>query len=360
MRRSKLVVLSVLGVLTFVVAAGCGGCGSGVQPSGGTLPTNGGSSAASGEKLSGTIDIDGSSTVYRLTAGAYEMFQEEQPDVEITVNYSGTGGGFKKFLDGKLDIADASRPIQQSEIDLAKEKGIEYIELPVAFDALTIAVHAENDWATEITVAELKKLWEPAAKGTITKWNQIRSDWPDKEIKLFGAGHDSGTFEYFTEAIVGKKGSERSDATATEDDNIIVQGVAGDKYAMGYLPYAYYEPNQDKLKALKIDWKADDEVGAIEPSVETVRAGTYNPLSRPLFIYVKKSSAERPEVKAFVDFYLAHAAKLSESLQYVPLPEAAYKMATERFDKLQAGTGFGGKSEFGLPLEEILKREPKL
>jgi phosphate transport system substrate-binding protein len=356
MLRSRLL-FSSAPVLVLMVAVGCGGCGSDVNPSGG-LPTNGSSSG--GPKLTGTIDIDGSSTVYRLTAGAYELFQEVQPEVQIPVNYSGTGSGFKKFLEGKLDIADASRPIQQSEIDQAKEAGIEYIELPVAFDALTIAVNAENDWATEITIDELKKLWEPGAKDTITKWNQIREGWPDKEIKLFGAGHDSGTYEYFTEAVVGKKGSARSDATATEDDNIIVQGVAGDKFSLGYLPYAYYEPNKDKLKALKIDWKSDDEVGAIEPSVETVRAGQYNPLSRPLFIYVKRSSAERPEVKAFVEFYLAHAAELSKSLQYVPLPDAAYTMAQERFAKLQVGTGFGGKSEFGLPLEEIMKREPKL
>jgi phosphate transport system substrate-binding protein len=208
-------------------------------------------------------------------------------------------------------------------------------------------------------VDELKKLWEPGAKETITKWNQIRPDWPDKEIKLFGAGHDSGTFEYFTEAIVGKKGAIRSDATATEDDNIIVQGIAGDKFALGYLPYAYYEPNQDKLKALKIDWKADDDVGAIEPSPETVRSAQYNPLSRPIFIYVNKKSAERPQVKAFVEFYLANASNLATRLKYVPLPDAAYEMASERFAKLQTGTGFGGKSEFGLPLEEILKREPK-
>lgn len=324
-------------------SVGCFGCN-------GDSPSSGGQTA---------IDIDGSSTVYRLSAGAYELFQEGHPEVVITVNYSGTGSGFKKFLDGKIDIADASRPIQQSEIDIAKEKGIEYIELPVAFDALTIAVNAENDWSTEITVDELKKLWEPEAKETITRWNQIRPDWPDKEIKLFGAGHDSGTFEYFTEAVVGKKGAIRSDATATEDDNIIVQGVVGDKFALGYLPYAYYEPNKDKLKALKIDWKADDDVGAIEPSPETVRSAQYNPLSRPLFIYVNKKSAERPEVKAFVEFYLANAAKLSTTLKYVPLPDAAYEMASERFAKLQTGTGFGGKSEFGLPLEEILKREPK-
>jgi phosphate transport system substrate-binding protein len=305
------------------------------------------------------IEIDGSSTVYRLSVGVYEVFRDSNPDVKATVNYAGTGGGFKKFVTGKLDIVDASRPIQQNEIDEARAKGVEYIELPVAFDALTVAVNAGNDWCHEMTVEDLKKLWEPAAKDTVTHWNHLRPEWPDKKIELFGAGHDSGTFEYFTEAIIGKKASIRSDTTATEDDNQIVNGIAGDKYALGYLPYAYFEPNKSKLKALAIDWKSDDEVGAIEPSPETVRAGTYNPLSRPLFIYVNKKAAERPEVQKFVEFYLANAQELSQQLQYVPLPAAAYAMARERFAKRQTGTGFGGHSEFGLPIEEILKREPK-
>jgi len=322
--------------------------------------TENGSGAGSGSgQLSGQIEIDGSSTVYRLTVGSYELFRDEQPGVKVTINYAGTGGGFTKFLQGKLDIVDASRPIQQNEIEAAKQAGLEYIELPVAFDALTVAVSAGNDWANEMTVAELKKFWEPAAKDKITRWNQIRDAWPDKKIELFGAGHDSGTFDYFTEAIIGKKGSIRADATATEDDNVIVQGIAGNKYALGYLPFAYYEPNKDKLKAVKIDWKPDDDVGAIEPGVETVRSGKYNPLSRPLFIYVKKSSAERPEVQKFVEFYLAHAHELAAELQYVPLPDAAYAMAKERFAKRQMGTGFGGKSEVGMPIEEIMKREPQ-
>ena len=333
------------------LAAGCGGCNSdGANTPGGNKPAS---------KVSGTIEIDGSSTVYRLSVGAYELFREEHPGVNVTVNYSGTGAGFGKFIEGKLDIADASRPIQQGEIDKAQANGVEYLELPVAFDALTVAVNAQNDWADAMTVDELKKLWEPAAKDTITKWNQIRPEWPDKKISLFGAGHDSGTFDYFTEAIIGKKGAIRSDGTATEDDNIIVQGIQGDKYALGYLPYAYFEPNKSKLKALKIDWKPDDEVGPIAPSPESVTAGTYNPLSRPLFIYVNKKSAERPEVQAFVEFYLSHAKELCGQLQYVSLPDAAYEMAKARLAKMQTGTGFGGKSEFGLPIEEILQREPK-
>jgi phosphate transport system substrate-binding protein len=330
------------------ILAGCNGNGD-------APPGRGGAAG----NLTGTIEIDGSSTVYRLSVGAYELFREEQPGVKVTVNYTGTGAGFGKFVEGKLDIADASRPIQQSEIDKAKANGVEYYELPVAFDALTVAVNSENDWAEAMTVDELKKLWEPAAERKITRWNQIRPEWPDKQITLFGAGHDSGTFDYFTEAIVGKKGSIRDDGTATEDDNIIVTGVAGDPNALGYLPYAYYEPNQDKLKALAIDWKPDDEVGPIAPSPETVMKGTYNPLSRPLFIYVNRKSAERPEVKAFVEFYLTHAKELCGMLQYVPLPDAAYEMASARLKARQTGTGFGGKSEFGLPIEEILKRQPK-
>ncbi len=337
---------SAFGVVLGLLAAAVGGCG-------------GGGDAKPSSRLQGKVEIDGSSTVYRLSMGAYEQFREENPDVLVTVAYKGTGAGFADFVQGKLDIVDASRPISEKEMEKAKAAGVEYVELPVAFDALTVAVSAQNDWASDMTVAELKRLWEPAAKGTVMKWSQIRAAWPDKEIKLYGAGPDSGTFDYFTEAIVGKKGSIRSDATATEDDNIIVQGIAGDKYALGYVGYAYYEPNQDKLKALKIDWKEDDDVLAIEPSPETVKTGKYNPLSRPLFIYVNKKSAERPETKAFVEFYLAHAKELSGLLKYVPLTDPAYEMGTSRFARLQVGTGFGGKMEFGLPLEEILKREPK-
>jgi phosphate transport system substrate-binding protein len=352
MRRNLFDKSTILLAVTLLVGCSGGGGGGGTPPGG---PVGAGQPS----KLGGTVEIDGSSTVYRLSAGAHELFQEEHPDVEVVVNFSGTGAGFTKFLEGRIDILDASRPIQQNEIDKARGSGIEYIELPVAFDALTVAVHVDNDWVNEITIADLKKLWEPAAKGQVTHWSHLNPAWPDKKITLFGAGHDSGTFDYFTEAVMEKKGSTRSDATATEDDNVIVQGVAGDKFALGYLPYAYYEPNKDKLKALKIDWKADDDVQAVEPSPETVRAGQYNPLSRPLFIYVNKKSAERPEVEAFVEFYLAQASSLATRLKYVPLPAAAYDMARERFAQRRTGTGFGGKSEFGLPIEDILKRQPQ-
>lgn len=345
-----------LGIALVVSAAlGCGGCdATPAGPSGGA-----GGGAATGGPLSGTIEVDGSSTVYRLTEGAHELYQQEHP-VEINVNFAGTGAGFTKFIAGKIDICDASRPISKSEIEKARAAGIEYIELPVAFDALTVAVHAENDWISEISIDQLKTLWEGAAKNKITHWKHLNPEWPDKPITLFGAGHDSGTYDYFKEAVVGKEGTLRSDATATEDDNVIVNGVSKDRFALGYLPFAYYEPNKDKLKALKIDWKADDEVGAIEPSPETVREGIYNPLSRPLFIYVSKQAAERPEVQSFVSYYLSHAAELAPRLGYVPLPATAYEMATKRFADRQVGTGFGGQPEFGMPIEEILQREPKL
>ncbi len=304
------------------------------------------------------VAIDGSSTLFPVTEAIAEEFQTAmRGTVRVTVGISGTGGGFKKFCRGEIDVADASRPILANEMKLASENGIEFIELPVCFDALTVAVHPENDWVDSITVSELKKIWEPSAQGKITKWNQVRSDWPDKELKLFGAGSDSGTFDYFTEATVGKAKSSRGDYTASEDDNVLVQGIEGDKYALGYLPYAYYEPQKSRMKALGID--AEKGVGPMKPSMTAVLEGKYNPLSRPLFIYVNKKSAERPEVKAFVDFYLAHAKELSEEVHYLPLPDGAYQKGKERFEKRQTGSGFGGVPEVGVSVEEILKREPK-
>jgi phosphate transport system substrate-binding protein len=231
--------------------------------------------------------------------------------------------------------------------------------LPICFDALTVAVHQDNDWADAITVEELKKIWEPAAEGKITKWNQIRPNWPDEEFVLFGAGTDSGTFDYFTEAICGKAKASRGDFTASEDDNTLVQGIEGNKYALGYIPFAYYQPNKDRMKALKIDWKPDDELGPVAPNAETVVEGTYNPLSRPLFVYINKKSAERPEVKAFGEFMLSNIKELATEVGYMPLPDKAYEMSKVRFQKLQTGSGFGGVPEVGLPVEDILKREPK-
>jgi phosphate transport system substrate-binding protein len=228
----------------------------------------------------------------------------------------------------------------------------------VAFDAITVVVNPANTWVKSLTVADLKKMWEPSAQSRVTKWNQVRSDWPAQNLMLFGPGADSGTFDYFTEAVNGKAKASRGDFTASEDDNVLVQGIEGSKYALGYLPYAYYEPHQKKMKALAIDWEKDQE-GPIKPSEQSVIEGKYNPLSRPLFLYVNKKRAERPEVKAFVDFYLTHGKELVAEVKYIPLPAQAYEMAKERFAKRQSGSGFGGVPEVGLPIEEILKREPR-
>jgi phosphate transport system substrate-binding protein len=306
------------------------------------------------------IAIDGSSTVYPMTEAVAEEFQKEKKGaVKITVGISGTGGGFKKFVRGETDVQDASRPILKEEMEQARTHGVEYIELPVIFDALTIAVNPQNTWVDHFTVEELKKLWEPTAQGKVTHWNQIRPSWPKEKISLFGAGADSGTFDYFTEAIVGKAKSSRGDYTASEDDNVLVQGIEGNKYALGYVPYAYYAPHKDRMKAVAIQWAKNRVKTPVLPSMENVLKGTYNPLSRPLFIYVNKKSARKPEVKQFVEFYLENAEILAKQVKYLPLPEKAYEMALERFQKLESGTGFGGVQEVGLAVEEILKRKPK-
>jgi phosphate transport system substrate-binding protein len=303
------------------------------------------------------VTIDGSSTVFPVSEAVAEEFQKAvNGRAKVTVGLSGTGGGFKKFCRGEIDISDASRPITAEEMQTAKENGIEYIELPICYDALTVVVNAENDWVDSITVEELKKIWEPAAKDTITRWNQVRADWPDEELLLYGPGTDSGTFDYFTEAITGKAKASRSDYTASEDDNTLVQGIQGNRTALGYFGYAYYEPNKDKMKALAIQ-KGDKP--PVKPSTSTVLDGTYDPLSRPLFIYVSKKSAEKPEVRSFVEFYLNNAKGLSAEVNYVPLPDAAYELAKKRFSQRQVGTSFGGKGAVGLRLEDVLKQEPK-
>jgi phosphate transport system substrate-binding protein len=305
------------------------------------------------------VKIDGSSTVYPATEAVAEEFQKAKKGaVNVTVGISGTGGGFKKFCRGETDISDASRPILKEEMELCKQNGIEYIELPVCFDALTVAVNPKNDWVKSITVAELKKMWEPEAQGKITHWNQVRPEWPKEKLLLFGAGSDSGTFDYFTEAITGKAKASRGDYTGSEDDNVLVQGIEGNEYALGYIPFAYYAPNANRMKALPVDWEKDSQ-GPVAPSMENVLKGIYNPLSRPLFIYVSRKAAERPEVKEFVEFYLKHGAELVAEVKYLPLPAKAYEMGMARFKKLQTGTGFGGVPEVGLPVEEILQREPK-
>ena len=303
-----------------------------------------------------TVKIDGSSTVFPITEAVAEEFQSaKKGKIRVTVGISGTGGGFKKFCRGEIDISDASRPIKQSEIDNCRKAGIDFVELPVAFDALTVVINPKNDWATTMTVADLKKMWEPGAQGKIMSWNQVRSNWPKEPLKLFGPGADSGTFEYFTEAVAGKAKASRGDFTASEDDNVLVQGVATDKNSLGYFGFAYYAENQNKLKAVSIDGGK----GGVQPSAKTVEDGTYQPLSRPIFIYVSKKSMSKPEVKEFVEFYLTKAPPLVKEVKYVPLPAKAYSLALEHFRKGKFGSVFGGKSEVGVTIEELLKREAK-
>jgi phosphate transport system substrate-binding protein len=302
----------------------------------------------------GVVKIDGSSTVYPITEGAAEDFQKET-GTKVTVGISGTGGGFKKFTRGETDVQNASRPILRSEMDAAKQSGIEYLELPIAFDALTVVVNAKNDWVDSIKVSELKKIWEPAAQGKILKWNQIRPEWPDKAIKLYGAGSDSGTFDYFTEAINEKSKASRGDYTASEDDNVLVQGVEGDKHALGYMGFAYYVAHQKRLKALAVEWD-EKKKPATKPSEEAVLQGVYNPLSRPLFLYVNVKSLEKPEVKSFVEFYLKHVETLAQEVKYIPLPAESYVRVKARLEKKEKGTAFAGHGDMAVPIGEILDR----
>lgn len=278
-------------------------------------------------KLEGAISIDGSSTVYPITEAVAEEFRKVQPNVQVTIGVSGTGGGFKKFSRGETNISDASRPIKDKEIAACKENNISYLELEVAYDGMAIVVNPENTWVDSFTVEELKKIWEPAAQGKIMRWNQIRAEWPNEEIHLFGAGTASGTFDYFTEAINGKSGSSRGDYTASEDDNILVQGISGDKYSLGYFGLAYYEESKDKLKLVGVN----NGTEVVLPNLETVSNGTYSPLSRPLFIYVNSSSLKQPEVIEFVHFYLDNTAYLSEDVGYVAIPDALIAKQKEKF-----------------------------
>lgn len=302
-----------------------------------------------------TIRLDGSSTVFPISEAVAEEFQiARRGKVRVTVGISGTGGGFKKLCRGEIDIADASRPISKSEMEACARAGIQYIELPVAYDALTVAVNPKNTWVDTLTVAELKKMWEPAAQGAIRTWKQVNPQWPAQPLALFGPGADSGTFDYFTEAIVGKAKSSRGDFTASEDDNVLVQGVESDVNALAYFGYAYYAPNAAKMKAVKI---VNSKGQAIAPSPRGVLDGSYEPLSRPIFIYVNKASAQRAEVKAFVEYYLSQGAPLVEEVKYVPLAKGAYDKALANFRAGKAGTAFGGRNEVGLTVEELLARE---
>ncbi len=263
--------------------------------------------------LSGKIVIDGSSTVYPVTSAVAEEFQNEQSGVEVSVAMSGTGGGMKKFTAGEIDICDASRQIKPEEVEAAKAKGIDFVELEIAYDGISVVVNKDNTWAESITVDELNKIWGKDSK--VKTWKEVNPAWPDEPIKLYGPGTDSGTFEFFTEKINKKAKESRTDYTPSEDDNVLVQGIAGDKDAMGYFGFAYYEENQDSLKVLKID----SGKGPIEPTVKTIKDKTYSPLSRPLYIYVNKSKLNQSPVKEFVKFYLDNAEQLTKEVGYIPL-----------------------------------------
>ena len=300
------------------------------------------------------VKIDGSSTVFPITEAVSEDFQiAKKGATMVTAGISGTGGGFKKFCRGEIDIVNASRPILSSEMGQCRQNGVQYIEMPIAFDALTVAVNPRNNWIKSITIAELKKMWEPAAQEKILNWNQINPAWPDARIKLVGAGADSGTFDYFTEAVVGKAKSSRGDFTASEDDNVLVQGVASDLNALGFFGFAYYIENQKKLKVVAID----NGAGGVLPSMLTVQNGSYQPLSRPLFIYVNAKSANKPEIKEFVIFYMQHAQQLIEEVRYFPLKKEFYDFNIKHLQNKTLGTVFGGEAGMSMTIEELYKRE---
>lgn len=304
------------------------------------------------------VKIDGSSTVFPIAEAVAEEFQiAKRGKVRVTVGIAGTGGGFKRFCRGETDISNASRPILKEEMEMCRKAGIKYIELPVAYDALTVVVNPQNTWAKTLTPAELKKIWEPAAQGRITKWNQVRADFPAEPLMLFGPGADSGTFDYFTEAVNGKSKASRTDFQASEDDNVIVQGVSSNKGALGYFGYAYYIGNKERVRAVLIQ---NAKGKPVAPSLESVIDGSYEPLSRPLFIYVRESAAQRPEIKEFIQFYLTDGAELAKEVGYVPLPQQAYQLALKHFKGNKLGTVFGGVPEVGVTIDALLAREGKL
>lgn len=303
------------------------------------------------------VKIDGSSTVFPITEAVAEDFQiSKRGAVRVTVGISGTGGGFKKFCRGEIDIVNASRPITDSEMEACKQQGVQYIEMPIAYDALTVVINPHNDWSRTITIEQLKKIWEPEAQGKITNWNQINPAWPDKKIKLYGAGADSGTFEYFTEAVVGKAKSSRGDFTASEDDNVLVQGVASDHYALGFFGFAYYIENAKKVTAVAVD----SGNGGVLPSAATVENSSYSPLSRPLFIYVNAQSTEKSEVVDYVSFYMKNAVELVTEVKYFPLSQSIYNLNLEHFAKKKVGTFFEHGIGVNVKLEELLKKDPRL
>ena len=335
---------SILGALTALTLTPLAGSGCGDEARA--------RRAATAEEV---VTVDGSSTVYPITEAVAEEFKLSG-EGRVTIGVSGTGGGFKKFCKGEVDVTGASRPIKPTEVELCARGGIEYVELPVAYDGIAVVVHPDNDWAERLTVAELKKIWEPAAQGAVTRWSDVRAGWPDAPLRLFGAGVDSGTYDYFTKAIVGREHASRGDFTSSEDDNVLVQGISSDERALGFFGFAYYVENKDRLRVVPIDdERPDNGAGPIAPSVESVADSTYQPLSRPVFIYVSTKAAAREPVSRFVDFYLDNSATLTEEVGYIPLPSAVYGLAKRRFGARVTGSIFGGGgSEVGVNIEQLL------
>jgi phosphate transport system substrate-binding protein len=324
-----------------------------------TIACGGNPTQEGGQQPAALITLDGSSTVFPIAEAVAEEYGKANPDIRTpTVGISGTGGGFQKFCRAETDISNASRPIRPTEIEACMKAGIEYIEVPIAYDGLAVVVNPKNTWAASITVAELRTMWAPEAQGKVTRWNQVRASWPNRDIRLFGAGVDSGTYDYFTEATVGKEGASRGDFTSSEDDNVIVQGVASDELALGFLPLAYVEQNRERLKLVPVeDGKPDNGAGPITPSSETVRNGTYQPLSRPLFVYVSRKAADRPEVQQFVEMFFSRT-DLIQEVGYIELTPQIYDLARKHFADRRVGTAFGeGGSQVGMTLEALLARE---
>ena len=316
----------------------------------------------SNSKESRVIKIDVSSSVYPVTQEAANEFSfinnkdPNQTPTKVKIDVSGTSAGFKKFCAGETDINNASRPIHDHEIKDCDHARVRYMELPIAFDAITLVVKSQNQWAKDITLAEIKKIWEPSAEGKITKWNQIRASWPDLPLKLYGSTKDSGTFDYFTEAVVGQEGAIRKDYIAEKDYRILTQKVGNDPNALTFIPYAYYHSNKDILKPLAVD----NGSGEVFPSRQTVKWGQYQPFSRPLFIYVNsKATQDKPAVKEFVEFYINKSPELVSIVGYVPLTDETYKLDRVHFTQGKVGTVFDGQSQFNLTLEELLKKEAK-
>lgn len=314
---------------------------------------------ADASSLKGAVSVDGSSTVFLISEAVGEEFQKQERNVKVTIAVSGTGGGFKKFCKGELDLTGASRPIDSAEVQACESHSVEFVELPVAYDGIAIVVHPSNTWADSLTPEELKKIWEPSENSQahpVKYWSDIRSNWPKEAFRLYGPGHDSGTFDYFTKAINGKEKASRSDFTASEDDHVLASGVAGDKSALGYFGFAYYVASKEKLKVVPVD----AGTGSVVPSNQTISSGIYTPLSRPVFIYVSKRSLERPEVMAFSEYYIANAGKLAEEVGYISLGENLYNLVKERLKNKVTGSMYGKERTLtNISLSEALKATAK-